>query len=511
MRQPENGRHVAALSRVATALNSALSLDEVLDISIRSGLDLTGLDSGVIYVAEEDTSRLVGRSHHGFENGLTRGIDVHRLRTSQTLAVRAFRSAEPLTFDADDPKTGYASLSARESTAVRRAGIRSAVAVQLRSATRVHGCLVLCSNDETSRVTAEEIALTQVIAGQVAVAIERARLFEATRNHAAETEALYDFGQRFGTRVPIEDSLQYVVDRVAEHFDGPVCAIELRHHVDSPVLIRPWRATGDDDVRGKALPLTRAGLELGSLHVSRTALTRSTPFFRSLADLVSMALHQRMLGEANERLSLLAERTRLARDIHDGLIQRFYALDLSLTAAGRALEVSGDVGRTASLIGEARQQARAGVNEARAAITELRRDAPAGGLLPGTRLLADDFSNRTGVSCTVVCATEEPELATLLGSTLLRCLRELLLNVEKHANASRVEIAVEVSDARLTVSVTDDGVGIGRDARAPGHFGLAGVAEQMDEVGGAMRVLEPARGTCVELACATGASWADER
>jgi GAF domain-containing protein len=153
---------------------------------------------------DERTEQLVGKSDRGFAHGLSPGIDVHELHTSRTLAGRAFRSSEPVTFNAQDPQTGYASLAPAEGRAVVREGIKSAVAVQLSSTRRTYGCLVLCSTDPLPTVSPEDIALTQVIAGQVAVAIERAQLYEDTKQRAAESEALYLFGQKLAARNAVE-------------------------------------------------------------------------------------------------------------------------------------------------------------------------------------------------------------------------------------------------------------------------------------------------------------------
>lgn len=491
---------VAALSRVTTALNSALELEQVLDISVRSSIELTGLSSGVIYFADERTKQLVGKSDRGFAHGLSPGIDVHELHTSRTLAGRAFRSSDPVTFNARDPRTGYASLAPGERRAVVREGIKSAVAAQLSSTRRTYGCLVLCSTDPSHSVSPEDIALTQVIAGQVAVAIERAQLYEDTKQRAAESEALYLFGQKLAARNAVEEALQEIVDRVRRQFGARSCRVGVRQEDGSHLWIGPRMAaasTADGSV--VETRLERAGLELGTLSVDERAHLVSPQFFASLADLLALALYNRRLAEANQRLGILAERTRLAREIHDGLVQRFYALDLSLASAVMAMARPDGGSRALELIADAREQARTGVREGRQAIVELRREPPTGGLFPAVRLIADDFATRTGVECAVTVRGAEPVLSSAARMSLLRCVGELVLNVEKHAGARAAEIEVSVEGCRLELSVSDDGVGIGRAAAAAGHYGLTGVAERMEELGGEMRVVRRTGGTRIQL------------
>lgn len=501
---------VAALSRVTTALNSALELEQVLDISVRSSIELTGLSSGVIYFADERTKQLVGKSDRGFAHGLSPGIDVHELHTSRTLAGRAFRSRYPVTFNAQDPESGYASLAPTERRAVVREGIKSAVAAQLSSTRRTYGCLVLCSTDPSHTVSPEDIALTQVIAGQVAVAIERAQLYEDTKQRAAESEALYRFGQKLAARNAVEEALQEIVDRVCRQFGARSCRVGVRQEDGSHLWIGPHTPTASA-AEGSAPDgaaadgpvvetcLERAGLELGTLAVDERASLVSPQFFASLADLLALALYNRRLAEANQRLGILAERTRLAREIHDGLVQRFYALDLSLASAVMALARPDGGSRALELIADAREQARTGVREGRQAIVELRREPPTGGLFPAVRLIADDFANRTGVECAVTVRGVEPVLSSAARMSLLRCVGELVLNVEKHAAARAAGIEISVEGRRLELSVSDDGVGIGRAAAAAGHYGLTGVAERMEELGGEMRVVRRTGGTRIEL------------
>jgi signal transduction histidine kinase len=195
------------------------------------------------------------------------------------------------------------------------------------------------------------------------------------------------------------------------------------------------------------------------------------------------------------------ERRRVATEIHDGVTQQLISIWYRVQACERLLErdlpaARGELEVAKSLIGEA-------LNEARSAIYDLR---PATlddlGLVPAIEAL----TRRTfGPEVEVNIATDiPPHLPTHLETALYRICQELLNNVRKHAGATRVEVNLTSNPDHIRMIVIDDGkgfdVGAYRSLRPETSFGLAGVTERVDMVGGRLDISsEVGRGTRAEV------------
>jgi signal transduction histidine kinase len=112
------------------------------------------------------------------------------------------------------------------------------------------------------------------------------------------------------------------------------------------------------------------------------------------------------------------------------------------------------------------------------------------------------FSDRTGVPAELVVLDDPPALAPSRTEAVVAAVREALLNVEKHADASAVVVSAAVRSGSLVVAVTDDGVGVGA-GHTPG-IGLSTSTDAVRRLGGTLRVVpDPQGGTTwrLELPC----------
>lgn len=178
------------------------------------------------------------------------------------------------------------------------------------------------------------------------------------------------------------------------------------------------------------------------------------------------------------------ERGRLARELHDSLAKTVQGIALSAWALA-ADDDGTPRGAAASALADSAQTA---LREARAILTDLRRDdlsLPFGALVERT---ARTWACTAGVELAVTAPDAAlPELSLDARHELLAVLCEALTNVERHAGASRVTVAVTQRDRVLTLSVVDDGVGIAGDAGRfadTGRYGLVGMRERIERVGG---------------------------
>ncbi|HHT12020.1 MAG TPA: sensor histidine kinase [Propionibacterium sp.] len=195
----------------------------------------------------------------------------------------------------------------------------------------------------------------------------------------------------------------------------------------------------------------------------------------------------------------LAERTRLAHDIHDTLAQGFSSIVLLARAAGRAA----DNDETRDLIGQIEASAAENLAESRRVVYALAPDeAGAGGLAGPLRRLTSEVAEALGAEWQVSVDPELPRLATTTEVALLRAAQNALANVRQHSRATRigVELARAADDVHL--DVVDDGVGFDPETRVEmslsGGYGLRALRERLVDLGGGLTVeSEPGGGTAI--------------
>jgi signal transduction histidine kinase len=202
--------------------------------------------------------------------------------------------------------------------------------------------------------------------------------------------------------------------------------------------------------------------------------------------------------EAEQRNAVVAERGRLARELHDVLAHTLSSLSLHLEST-RVLAVSRDVDDDViQRIDRGVALARTGLEEARDAVGTLRDAA-----LPGPGGLADlveVFGRTSGISCRLEERGEPLELAPDAQVALYRSAQEALTNVAKHAEATTVDVCLSWYDDGVTLRVVDDGLGAGLvSALARGGNGLRGMRERAELAGGELHAGPAAGGFVVEL------------
>ncbi len=208
--------------------------------------------------------------------------------------------------------------------------------------------------------------------------------------------------------------------------------------------------------------------------------------------------------------SLARTRLRLARDLHDTLVHSIMALLTQIRLIRHFL--STDPARVADGLATAEEAAINGLARARDAITRLRMTDELE-LAPDFEGMLTDFAERTGAEVSVQIDDEARDGLRNYGTTVQRILGEALRNVEAHAKAQRVRFrAVEEQAAagrRLVVEIRDDGRGFDPAIPTPGHFGLIGMAEFAELVGGDCSVQSSrGKGTLVRISLPVAAPTA---
>ena len=228
-----------------------------------------------------------------------------------------------------------------------------------------------------------------------------------------------------------------------------------------------------------------------------------------------LSLFARRLRESNQRAELLlreleqtraaqaqaatlAERQRLAREMHDVLAHSLSGLVLNLEGAMLLADQGGADPQVRDAIHGAHRLAKTGLQEARRAIGMLRDD-----VLPGPRRLADlaaEFEADTGVPCRVTVTGTEAELGADARLTVYRVAQEALTNIRKHARAGRVELRLAYEPHGTRLIIEDFGGCSERPGPDEGTgYGLTGMRERAELLGGTLTAGPTDVGFRVEL------------
>jgi len=200
-----------------------------------------------------------------------------------------------------------------------------------------------------------------------------------------------------------------------------------------------------------------------------------------------------------EELTLIHERERMGRELHDTLAQGLAGLIMQLEAADCHLE-DGDTEHARAVLHQAMERTRATLHEARRAIQALRASVlDRQDLTQAVRREVDQFVATTDIPCSYEVDADVLDVPPDRAQHILRVVQESLSNVARHARATQVEIRIENLGDDVRMVVRDDGVGFDPAVKHEG-FGLAGMRERATQMGGKLQVHSSAAdGTKVEL------------
>jgi len=375
-----------------------------------------------------------------------------------------------------------------------------------------------------------------VLAAQAGVAVENARLHRETDRRARWLEATNEIGSMILSGEDPDAALERIAERARELLAADVAMILTPGPPDRLVVAV---VVGEDaeGIRGAQLPMVGTAwgdvLRTGSAaRVERLALLEDrpawgasilvplaspegalgtllvanraggSPFDRDAADLAENFASQASLALAFERanrergrLGVLEDRERIAKDLHDGVIQSLFAVGMGLEGT---VGLAKDPQITTRVEG-AIEEIDATIRDLRNYIFGLRP-----GILADRQLvqalgdLADESSSKTGV--VTVVDVDQSVAAALAPSAgdLVQLTRELLSNVGRHAGASTCRVSLRSDgEGSAVLEVDDDGAGFD-PAGATGGMGLANVEARVAGLGGRLTIeSEPGRGTTV--------------
>jgi signal transduction histidine kinase len=209
-----------------------------------------------------------------------------------------------------------------------------------------------------------------------------------------------------------------------------------------------------------------------------------------LAFLVWQLYRYRLKQVEAQFAAVLAERNRIAREIHDNLAQEMLGISVQLEVVARTMPASAEVAKTH--LDRVRLLVRHGIAEARRYVWDLRSQALDKNDLPAA---LSDTARRLTAESTVQAKVEVTgifrPLSGLIEGNLLRIGQEAINNAVRHAQARNVLINLKFDAKRVQLSVRDDGIGFDYQVSSNGeanHFGLIGMQERAERIGGTLTI-----------------------
>jgi signal transduction histidine kinase len=256
------------------------------------------------------------------------------------------------------------------------------------------------------------------------------------------------------------------------------------------------------------VPVTVHGRSVGNLYLTeKRGATEFSGVDQLLVEMFALragiAIDNAHLHEQVQRLAVVEERERIARDLHDGIIQSIYGVALSLEDVPFLMETAPD--DASERVDKAIDSLNLTIREIRNFILGLRSELLHGAdLVAGLATLADEFAN-SGAADIELDIGVDPEAASVLPIghrvQILQMAREALSNAVRHSQAARVTMGLHDDGSSLEISVEDDGIGFDPDvAPRPGHLGLTNLRDRTAALGGTLAIRsQPGHGTSLRI------------
>jgi signal transduction histidine kinase len=527
-----------ALFAAGLAVTSELSLDALLRRLVEAAAELTGAGYAALGVIDANGTELEQFITHGIDDDLR--AEIGALPRGRGILGVLIRDAKPLRLHdlAEDPRSVGFPPS--------HPPMRSFLGVPILLRGVAYGNLYLTEKPNGEDFTEEDQELVTLLAGQAAVAIENARLYEASTRWSRQLQSLNEVGNALATETDIEKLLDLIVRRLRELLEARVVALALptggdelrfaavagaegllgttisRSGSKSGAVLARRRSERIDSVlddpevhhevsrqlaarTGMWVPLIARDQAIGVLeiHDKEGPDPRFTHDDFRLAETfaaraaVAVELSQRVARDAVRRVvqAQETERQRLARELHDETGQALTSILLGLKPLEEAL--TDHPAREA--LGELREHVVGALQDVRRLAVELR---PAVlddfGLVPALERLTDAFAEQSGVRVDFHSALGEMRLPSEVEMTLYRIVQESLTNIVKHADAHNVSVSLSRRESGVAAVIEDDGAGFDQRVVDGSGIGLLGMRERLALIDGRLEIeSRPGAGTTV--------------
>jgi signal transduction histidine kinase len=528
-----------ALVQAGIVLASELSLDSLLQRLTELAAELTGARYAAMGVIDTTGARLERFITHGIDDDTRAAIGDPP--EGRGILGALITDAQPLRLHAlgDDPRSvGFPA---------NHPPMKSFLGVPVLLRGTAYGNLYLTDKDGGGDFTEEDQGLVELLAGQAAVSIENARLYESAMRWSRQLESLMEVSSAMAGVTSVDRLLELIAERLHDLLEARLVTVALPA---GPEHVRIVAAAGEqaDEVLGELLPLhesktgrvlerrrservdsvlddrevdrvftrrvdARAGLWVPLLVQDRAIgvisaydkVSATDPRFTHddirLAETfatraaIAVELSERVERDALRRVVAAQEleRQRLARELHDETGQALTSILLGLKQL--------DGAESPAAVAELRELVVATLQDVRRLAVELRpKVLDDFGLVAALERLTQGFAEHTGISVDLEAGglTERPPVE--VETAIYRIVQESLTNVVKHAQASSVSVVVTRGDGRIKAVIEDDGKGFEPETAGGEGIGLVGMRERIELLDGSLTVESSERtGTTVAV------------
>jgi two-component sensor histidine kinase/putative methionine-R-sulfoxide reductase with GAF domain len=428
----ETARHLRLLTETIAAVNSTLDLDEVFDLIARKVAEALETDACFVYLYDEAVDELVLRASYGTR--IEEMTPVPKMRPGEGITGTAAADRAPVMI----PRAAHLDPRFKRFPNLREEQYESILAVPILARERLEGALNV--RTETPReFRGAEIDLLMAIAGQVAQAIENAKLYDAAQRRVAELEALASISEAVSESLYLEESLEAIVKTTMDAVGATGAALVL----EDGTIAWPEGRPGKHAAR---FPLRWKGRQLGEL-----VCDRDTPFSEEEERLLASIAHHAAVAVEHGRAVM---RGVVAQEIHHRVKNNLQTVASLLRLQARSVNAEPDKALADSVN---RILAIAAVHEV---LTERRdEDVDLGELVERLRAM---LVQGLGGGKRVEASLESISLHGARATALALVFSELLQNALEHGG-DEVRVELGRKNGRVRLTVADNGRWDGSD------------------------------------------------
>jgi two-component system, NarL family, sensor histidine kinase DevS len=513
---------VHALLEAVVAVGSSLQLEAVLRRIVEAAVTLVDARYGALGVIDQD-GRLADFIPVGLDESVIAQID--HWPEGRGLLGLLITDPRPVRL------TKIASHPQSSGFPAGHPPMTSFLGVPVRIRDEVYGNLYLTDKRGGAAFDEEDETLVTALSAAAGVAIENARLFAEGHRQQQWLTASSEVTRRLLAGARVDEVLSFVTQQTLEMTAADLVVLALpdadREHLTishaagggaqaavglrlpageslsgmvlatgQPVTVEDFRHDRRASQAARAalelgpailLPLGHAGNVRGVLTVGRVAgamplPVAATELAMTFGAQAGIALELAERRQDAERLSIFEDRDRIARDLHDQVIQRLYASGMKLQGTIPLITRPLVEERVSSVVDDLDKT----IADIRAVIFSLQaRGTGALSLRSQVADVADEMTEAHGMTCSVHLDERlDQDVPGEIGEHLLYALREALSNAARHGRASHVDVTVQVN-GKLSLLVQDNGTGIKDTTR---RSGLANLAQRAEPYGGTLTV-----------------------
>lgn len=547
---------LTSLQQTSSLLSRSLVYEEVLSFSVQGFAGLVRAEGAFLAMANGDHRSLAIKSKYG----LIEGIKAKRIQLNNNPIGRSFKMGVSLSVDCANDKSEEALLSDvfRKESVMKK--IQSVLIVPLKIEGKPFGVMVAVKKSPKEPFSRDASFLASAFANQASIAISNADLFRQVNQKKEQINIMNIINCALNRVQTLEEFLDLLAAYVQTLLGTNIWSIMLYRPEDQKLELLHMQALPQKYAREYPFPekYSRKGFSAGvsandlslpplehnvflgqpllpkigfkySLSLNLVAHGRlfgllnfhykNKPSFSrekrqmlfSLAEYSATALDKHLLiSELRTRKEVQAElikkiinaqeeeRKRLALNLHDDLLQNIIAVLFQLESASL-----NDQGLLVERAERAKQILRESIISARCLIYDLRPPMLDDlGLAPALKKYTEDFERDTGIK-TILSSPSKINILPHAETVVFRIIQEALNNVKKHAQASSVEVKLEVPGKKIVATVKDNGIGLNLDIlkeRLPSgqNIGLQAIKERVELTGGQVNI-RSAQGKGTEL------------